>query len=267
MLKPYVAKKKFGQHFLCKKSIVNKIINILNPKKHELLIEVGPGLASLTKPICNILDKLIVIELDKELSKFLIQSQLSQKIKIFIQDVNIFDFREIAVKTYRLLRIFGNLPYNISVSFILYLIQFKTYIFDMYFMVQKEVAERFVALPGSKLYGRLSVISQCYYDIFLCFHVLPISFFPEPQVQSIFIKITPKILSLYSKYHINCLNIVTLAAFQKRRKMLKNSLSNIFTEDTLLYLGINPFERAENVSVFNYCKMANFLYFSKYNKN
>ncbi|CAL4042246.1 Ribosomal RNA small subunit methyltransferase A [Buchnera aphidicola (Phyllaphis fagi)] len=263
--KKYIFKKKFGQNFLCKNSIINKIINIIHPKKNELLIEVGPGLAALTKPICQILDNLIVIELDQELSQLLHQSSFSKKIDIFVQDMNIFNFKKVSIQQNKLLRIFGNLPYNISVKFILYLINFRKYIFDMNFMVQKEVAERFVAHPGSKSYGRLSVITQCYYDIFVYFNVLPASFFPTPKVQSSFIKIIPKILPLYPHNQVNDLNIITSESFKQRRKILQNSLSSIFKKEILLYLGINPLLRAENVSVFDYCKLANFFHISKDN--
>ncbi|CAL4319203.1 16S rRNA (adenine(1518)-N(6)/adenine(1519)-N(6))-dimethyltransferase RsmA [Buchnera aphidicola] len=260
--KEYIPKKRFGQNFLYDRKIINQIMNVIFPRSRELFIEIGPGFGSLTKPMCNIVEQLIVVELDKDLLHFLKQNNFYNKLQIFLQDINTFNFKKIFKEKKILLRIFGNLPYNISVKFLLYSIQFSEYFFDLNIMLQKEVSKRLLASIGSKEYGRLSIILQCYYDIFFCFEILPKSFFPIPKVKSHFIRIKPKVFPLYPINQCDHLRLITWLAFQKRRKMIRNSLSSIFTENMLINLGINPCLRAENLSVYQYCKLAYF--FNKY---
>lgn len=258
--KKYTPKKYLGQNFLHDKNIIDKIINFINPKKKDTLIEIGPGLAALTKPICHFVDKLFVIELDKDIIILLKKFHFYKKLIVFNMNVMHFNFQKLFIQENNILRIFGNIPYNISVQLILYLIQFQKYILDINFMIQKEVADRLIAKPGNKLYGRLSIITQCYYDINIGFNIFSKSFFPIPKVNSSFIKMTPKLKVLYPLNKINFLKKITFLAFKKRRKMLKNSLMGICDENSLLNLNINPNIRAENVSIYEYCKLADFLY-------
>ncbi|CAL4319673.1 16S rRNA (adenine(1518)-N(6)/adenine(1519)-N(6))-dimethyltransferase RsmA [Buchnera aphidicola] len=251
--------KKFGQNFLIDKTIINKIIKFLDPQKNELLVEIGPGLAALTKPICQIVDSLIVIEIDAHLLKLLNGSEFLKKLIIFNQDALNFNYFKLFNKEKRLMRIFGNLPYNISISLIINLFNYINNIKDMNFMIQKEVAQRLIAIPGSKKYGRLSILAQYYCNIEMIFQVLPKSFFPIPKVHSVFINLMPRKNYTIYVQDINMLSNLTRIAFQKRRKMLRHSLKSVFSLKRLIKLGIDPTSRAENISVVQYCQMANYL--------
>ncbi|CAL4319091.1 16S rRNA (adenine(1518)-N(6)/adenine(1519)-N(6))-dimethyltransferase RsmA [Buchnera aphidicola] len=258
LFKKYFPKKSLGQNFLCDKNVISKIVDFIDPKGEDCLVEIGPGLAALTYPISKFVEKLFIIEIDKKLLLYLKDYSFYKKLCIFNMNVLDFDFKQLSLENHKMLRIFGNIPYNISVKLILFLIKFNNYICDINFMVQKEVAERLVAIPGTKFYGRLSIIVQCYYDISIGFNISPKSFFPIPKIDSTFIYIRPKQIPFYSSMYLNNLSKITFFAFQKRRKFLKNSLSNLFNQQDLLNLGINPYLRAENLSVMEYCKLANF---------
>ncbi|WP_343128278.1 16S rRNA (adenine(1518)-N(6)/adenine(1519)-N(6))-dimethyltransferase RsmA [Buchnera aphidicola (Takecallis taiwana)] len=260
----YIPKKYLGQHFLKDKNIVDKIITFIYPKKQDILVEIGSGLGALTKPVCNFIDHLVVIEVDYDLLLSLRKYSFYNKLTLVNKNVMHVDFKKLSIQKKNMLRIFGNIPYNISIQLILYLIQFRQYIFDMNFMVQKEVADRLIACPGNKKYGRLSVIAQSYYTIEIAFNITPHAFYPQPKVHSSFIKIKPKFPALYPWRKIHILEKITCLAFQKRRKILKNSLLNIIDTNNLMKLNINPNVRAENISVQEYCKIANFLFKSKY---
>lgn len=263
----YTPKKYLGQNFLKDQNIINKIINVINPKKKDLLVEVGPGLAALTKPICNIIDNLVIIELDDDILNILKDCNFYKKLYVFRKNVIHFDFKKLSIKKNNVLRIFGNIPYNISVKLILYLINFQKYISDINFMVQKEVANRLVAKPGTKKYGRLSIVTQCYYDVGIIFNIDPCAFYPIPKVHSSFITMVPKAFPLCSMDKIHILQKITALAFKYRRKMLKNSLFNCINQRILMNLNINPNLRPENISVDEYCKIVNSVYLEENNYN
>lgn len=252
--------KRYGQNFLVNKKIINDIVEKINPRITQTLVEIGPGLAALTKPICQLLEELIVIEIDYNLLCLLKKESFYPKLIVFCEDALTFNYTKLFFKKKQLIRIFGNLPYNISTSLILFLFKHIAAIQDMNFMLQKEVAQRLIALPGNKSYGRLSVISQYYCSIKILLNVLPENFWPVPKVHSMFINLTPHNDSPYFVYDINILSLVTRKAFQNRRKILRHSLKDLFSEIILKKLNINPRLRAENVSVFQYCQLANYLH-------
>ncbi|QCI25900.1 16S rRNA (adenine(1518)-N(6)/adenine(1519)-N(6))-dimethyltransferase RsmA [Buchnera aphidicola] len=267
ILQGYIPKKYLGQNFLQDRDIINKIINLINPKKEDSLVEIGPGLSALTEPMCNILDNLIVIEVDCDILNLLKRCIFYNKLYIFNSNVINFDFKKLSIQRNNALRIFGNIPYNISVQLILYLIQFREYILDIHFMLQKEVADRLVALPGNKKYGRLSIITQSYYDINIEFIIPPDAFFPIPKIYSSFVTITPKVFPLCAWEKMHILKEITFFAFRHRRKILKNSLLHYISKKFLINLNINPNLRAENISVKEYCKIVDIIYsLKKYNK-
>ncbi|XRX42510.1 MAG: 16S rRNA (adenine(1518)-N(6)/adenine(1519)-N(6))-dimethyltransferase RsmA [Buchnera aphidicola (Eriosoma harunire)] len=251
--------KKLGQHFLIDQSVINKIINVINPKNIELLIEIGPGLGSLTRSMLLLIDDLYVIEIDKQLVNKLKNFTNSYKLIIFCQDVLSFDFFSF-LNIKKNVRVFGNLPYNISTAVLLHLIKYVSVFYDMNFMLQKEVADRILAQPDSKNYGRLSIIIQYFFDVKFLFEVSSKSFFPEPKVTSVFLKFKPYITYQYTLRDVSYLSLITKLAFGQRRKMIKNSLSNLFNEHNLIKLGISPLLRAENLSIIEYCCLANYLY-------
>ncbi|WP_261979282.1 16S rRNA (adenine(1518)-N(6)/adenine(1519)-N(6))-dimethyltransferase RsmA [Buchnera aphidicola] len=252
--------KKYGQNFLINKNIIQDIIKIINPKKTQILVEIGPGLAALTKPICQFLEKLIVIEIDLSLLDLLKKRSFYSKLIVFHQNVLNFNFIDLFRKKNQLIRIFGNLPYNISTSLIIFLLKQITVIQDMNFMLQKEVAERLIAIPGNKSYGRLSIICQYYCNVKILLNVIPEYFRPIPKVHSVFINLTPHHVSPYFVYDIKILCYITKNAFQNRRKTVRNSLKKFFSERRLIQLDIDPNLRAENISIAQYCRLSNYLY-------
>lgn len=252
--------KGLGQNFLIDKDIIAQIVQIINPKSNEILIEIGSGLAALTKPICRLIKELIVIEIDKNLLNFLKKYSFYSQLNIFCQNALKFDYLDLYNKKNKLIRIFGNLPYHISTSLIFYLFKNINIIKDMNFMLQKEVAERLVAVPGSKLYGRLSIIAQYYCDIKILLNIFPERFWPIPKVHSSFVNLTPHTSNVpYFTHNINILSYITNIAFQKRRKMLRHSLKKIFSENVLIKLDIDPKLRAENISISQYCRLSNYV--------
>lgn len=259
-IQKHFSRKRFGQNFLTDKNTIKSIIKVINPNKEQTLVEIGPGLAALTEPMCQFLKELVVVEIDPNLLNLLKKHVFYSKLIVFCQDALTFNYLSLFRKKNQLMRIFGNLPYNISTSLIIYLFKQIEVIKDMNFMLQKEVAERLIASPGNKLYGCLSIIAQYYCSIKILFDVAPENFRPIPKVYSMFVSLIPHINSPYYVYDINILSNITNTAFKNRRKILRHSLKNLFSEEVLKKLEVNPRVRAENVSVLQYCRLANYLY-------
>ncbi len=261
----HTARKRFGQNFLQDQDVIHNIIAAINPQNSDFLIEIGPGLGALTEPVAEQVDKLTVIELDRDLAKRLRHHPfLNQKLTVIEQDALNFNFREY-FKTLNLnenngIRIFGNLPYNISTPLIFHLLTFHDLIQDMHFMLQKEVVKRLCAAPNSKTYGRLTVMAQYYCQIIPVLEVPPSAFKPAPKVDSAVVRLVPHTILPYPVKDISYLNRVVTQAFNQRRKTLRNSLSQLFTADQLEALGMNLQARAENLSLADYVSLANWLY-------
>ncbi|WWO95798.1 MAG: 16S rRNA (adenine(1518)-N(6)/adenine(1519)-N(6))-dimethyltransferase RsmA [Candidatus Dasytiphilus stammeri] len=260
-------RKKWGQYFLQDNIIINNIICAISPHFNQCLVEIGPGRGALTHPISQYVEELTGIEIDKNLS-FLLQNQesLRNKLTIYCQDVLNFNFYELAQKKGQLLRVFGNIPYNISTPLLFQLFKFITIIKDMHLMLQKEVVNRIVACPGSKDYGRLSVMSQYYCQAESILEITPKSFIPRPKVHSALLRLVPHKIMTHAVKNLQSLSFITKRAFSQRRKILRNSLKDLVTMDILHKLDIDSQWRAENVSVALYCRLANWLTYNKFNK-
>ncbi len=223
-------------------------------------MEIGPGLGALTEPVGERLDKLTVIELDRDLAARLeTHPFLGPKLTIFQQDAMTFDFAALAQERGQPLRVFGNLPYNISTPLMFHLFSYTGSIKDMHFMLQKEVVNRLVAGPGNKTYGRLTVMAQYYCQIIPVLEVPPHSFTPPPKVDSAVVRLVPYAEPPYPVSDVRILSRITTEAFGQRRKTLRNSLSQMVAAGALEELSIDPTLRAENVSVAQYCQLANWL--------
>lgn len=256
----HLARKRFGQNFLNDPFIIDSIVSAINPQKGEALVEIGPGLAALTEPVGERLDKLTVIELDRDLAARLkTHPFLGPKLTIYQQDAMTMDFGELARQEGQALRVFGNLPYNISTPLMFHLFSYTDAIKDMHFMLQKEVVNRLVAGPNSKAYGRLSVMAQYYCQVIPVLEVPPGSFTPPPKVDSAVVRLVPHAELPHPVKELRILSRLTTEAFNQRRKTIRNSLGNLFSPEVLTELGIDPALRAENVSVVQYCQMANYL--------
>ncbi|XBC39858.1 MAG: 16S rRNA (adenine(1518)-N(6)/adenine(1519)-N(6))-dimethyltransferase RsmA [Buchnera aphidicola (Chaetogeoica yunlongensis)] len=248
---------KLGQNFLIDSKIIDKIISSICPKKYDFMVEIGPGLGALTYPICNILKQLVVIEYDKKLGSKLFNNL--DNVKVFINDALKFDFFNLTRYSDKKIRMIGNLPYNISVSLLIYLFQFSDKIIDIHFMFQKEVADRLLAIPGTKSYGCLSIITQYYFTVQWLFNISPDSFYPKPNVFSTLVRLIPCRIKKFYVKDINILSYITKLAFSQRRKKIKNSLSSLFDIDALQKFSINPNLRAEDLSLEQYCLLSNII--------
>lgn len=254
----HFARKRFGQNFLHDNYIIESIVAAIQPNKDQALVEIGPGLAALTIPVSKLVDHLTVIEIDRDLAERLKQNPLlTDKLTVIEQDALNYDFNILKTELGKPLRVFGNLPYNISTPLMFHLFEFANIITDMHFMLQKEVVTRLVAAPNSKDYGRLSVMAQYYCQIIPVLEVPPSAFKPAPKVDSAVVKLIPYKQKPYLVNDVKILSRLTTEAFNQRRKTIRNSLSNMFTVEQLIELDIDPTLRAENLTVQQYCQLAN----------
>lgn len=250
-------RKRFGQHFLSDQTIIHQIVAALDPKQNEHLVEIGPGQGALTLPVLKRIKYLEAIELDRDLiSPLAERTQHAGILHIYSADVLTFNFANIK-KDERLLRIFGNLPYNISTPLIFHLNNYSDIIHDMLFMLQKEVAERIAAKQDTEHYGRLSVMAQYHWQTDLLFNVPAQAFYPPPKVESSIIRLVP-----HQTYHAKNYTIfsdVVKNAFGQRRKTLRNSLKNIVKDEQWKGLPVSSHLRAENISVKDFVEISNHI--------
>ena len=240
-------RKRFGQNFLVDEQVINQIVSTVSPKKNDTVIEIGPGKGALTFPLINHLEKIHVIEIDRDLIS-LLQKKNNKKISIHESDALVFNFDQFKQN----IRIVGNLPYNISSPLLFHLLNYRDNIIDMTFMLQKEVVDRIVAPPGSKVYGRISVIMQAFFDTELMFVVPKESFNPQPKIESaiLYLKTKSKPLVQNSKP----LEEIVKIAFSQRRKTLKNCLKSVLDQSQT---DIDLSQRAEMLSVENFVTLMN----------
>ena len=248
-------RKRFGQNFLVDHQVINQIISTIAPKKDDNIIEIGPGKGALTFPLAEYLEHLSVIEIDRDLISIL-EAQNNQKISIYNSDALAFDFNQFSKK----LRIVGNLPYNISSPLLFHLLSYKDNIIDMTFMLQKEVVERIVASPGSKSYGRLSVVMQAFFDAELMFVVPKDSFDPQPKIESAILYLKTKSAPLVQ--NLKPLENIVKLAFSQRRKTLKNCLKSKLNQSQTK---IDLSQRAEMLTLENFVILMND--YEKQNRN
>lgn len=256
----HLARKRFGQNFLNDQFVIESIVSAIHPQKGQAMVEIGPGLGALTEPVGERLDKMTVIELDRDLAARLqTHPFLAPKLTIYQQDAMTMDFGKLSRTLGQPLRVFGNLPYNISTPLMFHLFSYTDAIADMHFMLQKEVVNRLVAGPNSKAYGRLSVMAQYYCQIIPVLEVPPTAFTPPPKVDSAVVRLVPYTTLPHPVKEIRLLSRITTEAFNQRRKTIRNSLGNVFSLEALESQGIDPALRAENISVAQYCQLANYL--------
>jgi len=251
----HVAKKKFGQNFLKDSSIIHAIIQSIQPLQDDLLVEIGPGLGALTKPLLEKTKHLFAIELDRDIVNWMQNQYSKNNITIFNEDVLNFNFHQFDKK----IRIVGNLPYNISTPILFKCIENIKIIVDLHFMLQKEVVDRMIAAPSSSEYGRLSVILQYYFAMEHLVHVPKESFDPEPKVESSFVSLIPHDNYPFVANNIHQFGKIVKEAFSQRRKTIRNTLKNFMNANDFENIDINPQLRAENLSVSDFVKISNYL--------
>ena len=250
-------RKRFGQNFLQNHHIIDTIIQSLNPQPSDNVLEIGPGLGALTQPLLQKLNKLTVIEIDRDLQAYLAtMPHTTNKLTIMNADALIINYDQFGKQ----LRIIGNLPYNISTPLLLRLLHYTPFINDMHFMLQKEVVLRLAASPGSKAYGRLSVILQYYCEVEHLFDVPPTAFHPQPKVDSAIVRLIPHSTPLYPTVEFTHLERVVACDFSMRRKTLANNLKPLMSAAQLTHLGIDPILRPEQISVMQYVELTKFIH-------
>ena len=257
----HIARKRFGQNFLVSPGIIHRIVDAIGPRAGDTVVEIGPGLGALTGPLLERIDHLHVVEIDRDLIARLKQRFPPGRLTIHEGDALEFDFG--ALKGDGPLKIVGNLPYNISSPLLFHLVPFASLVYDMHFMLQKEVVDRMVAAPSSKDFGRLSVMLQYHYHMERMFVVPPDAFNPPPKVDSAIVRMIPVDFSGVgagdtAKDPALFARVVT-TAFSQRRKMLRNTLRELIAEADLAALGIRPTARAEDIPVADYVRLANSL--------
>jgi 16S rRNA (adenine1518-N6/adenine1519-N6)-dimethyltransferase len=257
------ARKRFGQNFLHDTGIIDKIVTAIDPQPNDNLVEIGPGLGAITEPVCELTNHLTVVELDKDLVHRLIHHPfLSGKLTVHQGDAMQFDYSTL-INDERKLKVFGNLPYNVSTPLLFHLFEYYEHIEHMHFMLQKEVVKRMVAAPNSKAFGRLSVMTQYYCHAMPVIDVPPECFKPAPKVDSAVIRLIPKKPEQLKAKSTKLLNTVCLEAFNQRRKTIRNSLSNLLTPAEIEGLGLDLKLRAENLSLDTFVTIANWIYDNK----
>lgn len=250
----HIPRKRFGQNFLTDDSVLHDIIRAINPQPDDAMVEIGPGLAAMTRLLLESLRQLHVVELDRDLVAHLQKQFDPQRLIVHAADALQFDFHTIPVPPQQKLRVVGNLPYNISSPLLFHLAQIAPQVQDQHFMLQKEVVERMVAEPGSKTYGRLSVMLQWRYHMELLFVVPPTAFDPPPRVDSAIVRMLPLAQPLVCDQRR--LEEVVTKAFSQRRKVIRNCLAGMFAEQELIDTGIDPQVRPEDVAVAQFVALA-----------
>ena len=253
------ARKRFGQNFLQDQGVIYSIVALINPSPDMHVIEIGPGLGALTRPLLSNLDQLDLLEIDRDLVAYWNQENI-KGLNVIEGDALKFNFDEWAQKRSSktgLCKVVGNLPYNISSPLLFHLVSAAAYIDEQVFMLQSEVVERMVALAGSSDFSRLSVMLQARYDMELVLEVPPEAFDPAPKVNSAVVRMIPRRDFNLSQSQWNALEQVVAAAFSQRRKMLRTNLQSF--SERLKLSEIELKARAQDISVDRYIEWAKVL--------
>lgn len=252
------AKKSLGQHFLHERAFVERIVLAVNPQPGDVLVEIGPGQGAITFPLLQRHGALTAIEFDRDLLQPLTTAaQPHGALTLIHANVLDVDFTELAAG--RQLRLVGNLPYNLSSPILFHVLDHAAVVQDMHFMLQKEVVDRMAAGPGSKVYGRLSVMLQAYCTVTALFPVPPVAFRPPPKVDSAVVRLVPRDPASIGIHDPARFAAVVRAAFGQRRKTLRNALQAVCDADALHAAGIDPQARAEQLPVTDFVHLANTL--------
>lgn len=243
----HVHKKRFGQHFLHDSNILARIVQAIAPRPGERMVEIGPGEGALTLPLLRALGHLTVIELDRDLIPRL-RAAAEGIGEIDIVNADVLGVDLAALARGEPLRVVGNLPYNISSPILFHCIDHIDAIRDMHFMLQKEVVERMAAAPGSKVYGRLSVMLQLACRVEPLIEVPPGAFRPPPKVDSAVVRLVPRAESERPSVDAQAIARVVRAAFGQRRKTLANALRDVVSTAQIAAAGIDPRVRAEQLA-------------------
>jgi 16S rRNA (adenine1518-N6/adenine1519-N6)-dimethyltransferase len=249
------ARKRFGQNFLVDQSIIARMVRAVDPKPDDHLVEIGPGLGALTRPLLRPAGRLEAVELDRDLVDELRERcKDAGELTVHQGDALRFDFAALRTDE-RPLRVVGNLPYNVSTPLIFHLLESADAIADMHFTLQKEVVDRLAAKAGEDAYGRLSVMVQYHCRVDWLFDIAPGAFRPIPQVDSAFVRLVPHRQKPVEVPDAAALGRIVTQAFSQRRKTLRNSLKGLLSEADITAAGIDPQERPEQLDLAGFAAL------------
>ncbi|MHA7840299.1 MAG: 16S rRNA (adenine(1518)-N(6)/adenine(1519)-N(6))-dimethyltransferase RsmA [Gammaproteobacteria bacterium] len=254
-----MTKRHYSQNFLIDPLVVHRIVQAIAPQASDTLLEIGPGTGALTQFLVPAVQHFMAVEVDHALIAPLQQQfAIYDHFTLIEKDILTFPIDDHPwIQAHSPIRVVGNLPYHISTPLMFYLLQANTPITDMHFMLQKEVVDRMAATPGSKTYGRLSVMCQYHSTIYPLFTVDKSAFNPIPQVQSKILRCIPYKTLPFEAHNYSHFSQLVRTAFQHRRKTLRNALKTWHTSASLENLGINPQARPETLSVEQYVRLSN----------
>jgi 16S rRNA (adenine1518-N6/adenine1519-N6)-dimethyltransferase len=265
-----IPKKSLGQNFLQHPDQAHRLVAALNLEARETVVEIGPGLGALTFFLAQQARQVVALELDQRLLPILQGEVLAglSNVHIICTDVLHFDFLGLSREAGHPLPVIGNLPYQITSPLLFKLLEEKAAVRALVLMIQQEVGQRLLARPGCKDYGILSVLLGYHYHLERLFSLSPGNFYPAPKVDSVVLRLLPKIPDLPAADE-NLLKGVVKAAFATRRKSLKNALSahaSLFQQSPadlvalLHHLNIDPGRRPETLSVNDFVRLTNALF-------
>lgn len=248
-------RKRFGQHFLIDPLVVDEIIKLVSPKPNDHILEIGPGTGALTKQLVDSGASVVAVEIDRDLCSLLERDfSHAQNVRVVNEDILKLDLNQL-LRNDRPWKLVGNLPYNISAPLVLRLLQLAACFSRLFIMLQTEVANRLAASPGTKAYGRLSVITQLRCSVIHRLDVDATSFRPKPAVRSSVVELSP-IPGAKDQELEAWLSLLVDKAFSKRRKILANSLHQCIDLETLIRCDIDPTWRPEQLSVEDFLRLA-----------
>ena len=247
-------RKRFGQNFLVDAGVIAAIVAAISPARNDRIVEIGPGLGALTRPLLAAVDEMHAIEIDRDLAAAL-KHELAPRLTVHATDVLGFDFAALGDE----LRVVGNLPYNISTPLLFHIARYCAQVRDIHVMLQQEIVARMVAAPSHSARGRLSVMLQYRFELEKLLDVPAAAFAPAPKVASAVIRLTPlRPPPCAARDEVWFARIVK-AAFSQRRKTLRNSLSAFLAEPDLRLLAIAPAARAQELSVAQFVAIADYV--------
>jgi 16S rRNA (adenine1518-N6/adenine1519-N6)-dimethyltransferase len=256
LLLPHQVRKRFGQHFLHDRNIINKIMLAIEPQPGDLLVEIGPGMGAITLPLLERCGALTAVELDRDVIPRLLATVSGKgHLNIIQADALNTDFRAIAVPDKKL-RLVGNLPYNISTPLLFHCLDQMDVIADMHFMLQKEVVQRMAAKPGGKEYGRLTVMLAARCRVEPLFNIGAGAFSPPPKVESAFVRLIPHAQAPFPLADTARFAALVNQAFSRRRKTLRNALMGLADETVIRRIGLDPAARPETLHAADYARLA-----------
>jgi 16S rRNA (adenine1518-N6/adenine1519-N6)-dimethyltransferase len=252
-----MARKRFGQHFLHEQGVIDRIVSLVGPRADDALVEIGPGQGALTTPLLDRVERLSVIEIDRDLlAKLDRRAAADPRLDVIAGDALRIDYAALAQRRGGALRLVGNLPYNISSPLLFALLASTAPIADMYFMLQKEVVDRMTAEPGGRDYGRLTVSVAARARAEALFDVGPGAFNPPPKVMSSVVRITPR-APAFAIDDARLFDALVRAAFSQRRKTLRNAVRAYLSADDIQACDIDPMLRPERLAAADFARLAN----------